>query len=171
PRPPRFPLSTKRSGFASRRTPLSSFASSQLGPMTARKTRHAATWLFRSATKSTPAGMLSTSMKRFSSPNASASRSRSRPAVPIESSRRAIMKKFFAIRLPGPERHQILRQDRLKHYELVHLGQLRRKGKSTRAYFVEAPNHLSGTLTVRNGTEVANLTLLGVYAENLVRLI
>jgi trimeric autotransporter adhesin len=37
-------------------------------------------------------------------------------------------------------------------------------GKSTHAHFVEAPNHLSGTLTVRNGTQVANLTLLGQYS-------
>ena len=34
--------------------PASSFTSSQRGPMTTRMTSHAATWLFRCATKSTP---------------------------------------------------------------------------------------------------------------------
>ena len=37
-------------------------------------------------------------------------------------------------------------------------------GKSTRAYFTEAANHLSGTLTVTDGTHTANLTLLGQYS-------
>src|SRR5262249_53179909 len=50
-------------------TAISSFASSQLGPMTAKNTSHAATWLFRYSRKSTPAGMWSTSIKRFLRPN------------------------------------------------------------------------------------------------------
>ena len=56
---------------------------SQLGPMTTSMTSHAATWLFRCATKSTPTGMLSTSIKRLLRPNAGASRSCSRPATPV----------------------------------------------------------------------------------------
>ena len=59
----------------SRRCPALSFTLSQSGPMTTRTTSHAATWLFRCATKSTPAGMWSTSIKRFFRPNAWANRS------------------------------------------------------------------------------------------------
>src|SRR5262249_4907401 len=34
----------------------------------------------------------------------------------------------------------------------------------TKVSFTEAQNHLSGTLTVTNGTQTANLTLLGQYS-------
>src|SRR5262245_56435198 len=37
-------------------------------------------------------------------------------------------------------------------------------GNKTHATFKEAKNHLSGTLTVTNGTQTANLTLLGQYS-------
>src|SRR5262249_40553305 len=37
-------------------------------------------------------------------------------------------------------------------------------GKKTHASFKEAKNHLSGTLTVTDGTHTANLTLLGQYS-------
>jgi hypothetical protein len=37
-------------------------------------------------------------------------------------------------------------------------------GKKTHATFKEAKNHLSGTLTVTDGTHTANLTLLGQYS-------
>jgi len=39
-------------------------------------------------------------------------------------------------------------------------------GKKTRATFKEDKNHLSGTLTVTDGTHTANLTLLGQYSAN-----
>jgi hypothetical protein len=37
-------------------------------------------------------------------------------------------------------------------------------GPGTSVTFTEAGNHHSGTLTVTNGSETANLTLLGVYS-------
>jgi hypothetical protein len=55
-------------------------------------TWHAATQLFRCSSKSTPVGMSPKSTNRFSRPNACVSRSCSRPAVPIESSLRQLMK-------------------------------------------------------------------------------
>ena len=79
---------TKSSGLSRRLSPLSSFAFSQLGPMTTRTMLHSATWRSRCATKSTPAGMWSTSMKIFFRPNVCDNRSYNRPAVLIESSRR-----------------------------------------------------------------------------------
>src|SRR5262249_52851614 len=65
--------------------------------------------------------MLSTSIKSLSRPNFGASESCSRPATPLESSRRELMKMLPAI-ARRPERRQILPQARLKHYELAHTG-------------------------------------------------
>ena len=43
-------------------------------------------------------------------------------------------------------------------------------GKKTKMSFNEAKNHLSGTLTVTDGTHTANLTLLGQYSTGNFRL-
>jgi hypothetical protein len=74
-------IATKSSGLSSRRSPRSSLASSQFGPMTASMASHAATCFVMRSAKSKPAGMLSTSIKSLSGPNAWRSHSRSRPAA------------------------------------------------------------------------------------------
>jgi len=43
-------------------------------------------------------------------------------------------------------------------------------GKKTKVSFNEAKNHLSGTLTVTDGTHMANLTLLGQYSTGMFSL-
>ena len=43
-------------------------------------------------------------------------------------------------------------------------------GKKTKVSFKEDKNHLRGTLTVTDGTNTANLTLLGQYSANNFRL-